>query len=137
MEWRWSEKLNRVVSKLNFSNLTCGWKMVAQVFSTELSGAIGMNSSSTRSCDSRQASHRLDAMSDADRSVLLGLVFVGIVLAFSVMALIWAASRPPLKVRDCSGRIANDEHASMVAFFQDPADQGELLQAIEDCAKRP
>ena len=95
----------------------------------------GMNSSSTQSCDSRQPSHRLDAISDDARSLLLGLVFVGIVLAFVVMAMIWTASFPPLKAKDCSGRIANDEHTSMVAVFQDPADQGALLQAIEDCTK--
>ncbi|WP_248294995.1 hypothetical protein [Paraburkholderia sp. UYCP14C] len=109
--------------------------MVALVFSTRTIGAIGMNSSSTGSCESREASHRLDAMSDNARSLLLGLVFTGVVLAFAVMAMIWTASRPPLKGKDCSGRIANDEHASLVAFFQDPADQGALLQAIEDCAK--
>ncbi|WP_233852208.1 hypothetical protein [Paraburkholderia sp. HD33-4] len=109
--------------------------MVALVFSTRTIGAIGMNSSSTGSCASQEASDRLDAMSDDARSLLLGLVFTGVVLAFAVMAMIWTASRPPLKGKDCSGRIANDEHASLVAFFQDPADQGALLQAIKDCAK--
>lgn len=74
-------------------------------------------------------------MSDDARSLLLGLVFTGVVLAFAVMAMIWMASRPALKTKDCSGRIANDEHASMVAFFQDPADQSALLQSIQDCEK--
>jgi hypothetical protein len=94
-----------------------------------------MNSSSTRGCESRQASHRLDTISDDARSLLLGLVFTGVVLAFAVMAMIWTASRPPQKGKDCSGRIANDAHASFVAFFQDPADQGALLQSMQDCAK--
>ena len=109
--------------------------MVAQVFQRRLSGGIGMNSSSTRGRESRQASHRLDPLSNDEKSLLLGLVFTGVVLAFAVMAMIWTASRPPLKGKDCSGRIANDEHASLVAFFQDPADQGALLQSIQDCAK--
>lgn len=94
-----------------------------------------MDSSSTRGFESRQASHRLDAISNDEKSLLLGLVFIGVVLAFAVMAMIWTASRPPLKSKDCSGRIANDEHASLVAFFQDPADQGALLQSIQDCTK--
>ncbi|WP_438268829.1 hypothetical protein [Paraburkholderia youngii] len=56
-------------------------------------------------------------------------------LALAVMAMIWTASRPPLKGKDCSDRIANGEHASFVAFFQDPADHGALLRSIEDCAR--
>jgi hypothetical protein len=95
-----------------------------------------MNSSSTQDCESQQASHRLDAISDDARSLLLGLVFTGIVLAFAVMALIWTASRPAPESTNCSGRIANDEHTSLVAFFQDPSDQSELLRAIEECAKK-
>ncbi|MGF6838223.1 hypothetical protein QF001_002090 [Paraburkholderia youngii] len=94
-----------------------------------------MNSSSTRSCEPEDASHPLDAMSDDARSLLLGFVFTGVVLALGVMAMIWTASRPPLKGKDCSDRIASGEHASFVAFFQDPADQGALLRSIEDCAR--
>lgn len=74
-------------------------------------------------------------MPDDARSLLLGTAFVGVVLSFAVMAIIWTASRTPLKSKDCSDRIANGEHASFVAFFQDPADQGALLQSIQDCAK--
>ncbi|APA89228.1 hypothetical protein BJG93_21875 [Paraburkholderia sprentiae WSM5005] len=74
-------------------------------------------------------------MSDDARSILLGLVFIGVVLALAVTAIIWTASRSPLKGKDCAGRIANDEHASFVAFFQDPADQDALLRSIQDCAK--
>jgi hypothetical protein len=107
----------------------------AGFFNADYRGAIGMNSSSTQGCESQQASHRLDAISNDAKSLLLGLVFTGIVLAFAVMAMVWTASRPPLNAKDCAGRIANDEHTSFVAFFQDPTDQGALLQAIQDCAK--
>ena len=107
----------------------------AGFFNADYQGAIGMNSSSTRGCESRQASQQLDAISDDEKSLLLGLVFTGIVLAFAVMALIWTASRAPLNSKTCSGRIADDTHASFVAFFQDPADQGALLQSIQDCTK--
>ncbi|NML31358.1 hypothetical protein HHL14_11000 [Paraburkholderia sp. G-4-1-8] len=58
-------------------------------------------------------------------------------LAVMVGAMVWAASSVPPRSQPCPGsRFANDEPGSLnEAFFQDPADQSELLQALEACSK--
>lgn len=65
---------------------------------------------------------------------------VGIATALASIALVLAAiASAPASIRSnnnrCLEQVANDEHISLEAFFQNPAQQGALVQAITICSR--
>ncbi|SMG58356.1 hypothetical protein [Paraburkholderia susongensis] len=96
-----------------------------------------MNPSSTQSCESRQAAQRRKALTDDATLWLVGLAITVVLIAALVGAIVSTTPTPrvPADSKNCPDNLANDEHASLVAFFQDPADQSVLLQSIRACSK--
>lgn len=65
---------------------------------------------------------------------------IGIAVTVAAVALVAAAvAAAPASVRannsGCLEQLANDEHASLEAFFQNPAQQDALVQAITVCSR--
>jgi hypothetical protein len=65
---------------------------------------------------------------------------VGIAIAVAAIALfLMAVASAPASIRAnnnlCLRQVANDEHASLEAFFQSPAEQDAFVQAITVCSR--
>lgn len=65
---------------------------------------------------------------------------IGITIAVGAVALLLAATAyAPASIRVsnnlCLQQVANDEHVSLEAFFQNPAQQDAFVQAITICSR--
>ena len=65
---------------------------------------------------------------------------IGIAIAVVAIALlVAAATNAPASIRAnnnlCLQQVANDEHVSLEAFFQNPAQQDAFVQAITICSR--
>lgn len=74
-------------------------------------------------------------ISGAGRQWIVGIANMLLILALFALAVVKA----PLSVKSnntrCLQQVANEEHASLEAFFQNPAQQDALVQAMEVCAR--
>jgi hypothetical protein len=67
------------------------------------------------------------------RAVSAASAILGI--AALLLALVCSVSSSRANNARCLQAFANDEHRSLEAFFQDPAPQDSLVQAIDQCSR--
>jgi hypothetical protein len=58
-----------------------------------------------------------------------------VVLALFAMAVAFAPSSVRANTSLCLKQVANDEHVSLEAFFQSPAEQDAFAEAISACSR--
>lgn len=91
-----------------------------------------MQSSPTRSAKAYRVPR---SMSDSSRRWVAGISIAVLIISLFVVAVSCSTSSVRANDKLCLERVANDEHTAMEAFFQNPADQDALVQAITLCAR--
>ena len=66
---------------------------------------------------------------------VVGIVITLVVLALFAMAVAFAPSSVRANTSLCLKQVANDEHVSLEAFFQNPAEQDAFAEAISACSR--
>jgi hypothetical protein len=80
-------------------------------------------------------SERKRFISEAGMQWIVGIANMLVILALFVLAVAKAPSSASSNNTRCLRRVANEEHASLEAFFQNPAEQDALAQAITVCSR--
>ncbi|MEW6340885.1 MAG: hypothetical protein AB1704_09405 [Pseudomonadota bacterium] len=79
---------------------------------------------------------RLRALkAEEQRHWTVGIAITLVLLALLATALHFAASSANANVRLCLQQFANDEHVSLEAFFQNPAQQDAFVEAMSVCSR--
>ena len=66
---------------------------------------------------------------------IVGVTNMLLILALFVLAVVKAPSSVRVNNMRCLQQIANEEHVSLEAFFQNPAQQDALVQAMNVCSR--
>jgi hypothetical protein len=66
---------------------------------------------------------------------VIGIATMLLILALFVFAVVKAPSSVRSNNSRCLQQVANDEHVAMEAFFQNPAEQDALVQAMSVCSR--
>lgn len=81
------------------------------------------------------ASRRGRFLSEAGWQWLIGIANMLLILAVFVLAVVKAPSSVKSNNMRCLQQVANEEHVSLEAFFQNPAGQDALVQAMGVCSR--
>ena len=82
-----------------------------------------------------EASHRYTLKAEGRRHWVVGIAITLVILALFATAVGFAASSVRANTTLCLRQAANDEHVSLEAFFQNPAEQDALVAAITACSR--
>lgn len=66
---------------------------------------------------------------------IVGIANMLLILALFVLAVVKAPSSARSNNMRCLQQVANEEHLSLEAFFQNPAGQDAMVQAIDLCSR--
>jgi len=81
------------------------------------------------------ACRREGFLSEAGWQWLVGIANMLLILALFVLAVVKAPSSVRSNNMRCLQEVANEEHASLEAFFQNSAGQDALVQAMRICSR--
>ncbi|SDG80466.1 hypothetical protein SAMN05216466_105241 [Paraburkholderia phenazinium] len=81
------------------------------------------------------ASRRGGLISEAGWQWMVGITNMLLILALFALAVVKAPSSAKSNNMRCLQQVANEEHASLEAFFQNPAQQDALVQAMRICSR--
>lgn len=94
-----------------------------------------MNSDMQKPLLSRDASGWKGFVSGAGMPWVVGIANMLLILALFVLAVAKAPSSARSNNMRCLQQVANEEHVSLEAFFQNPAEQDALVQAMNVCSR--
>jgi hypothetical protein len=81
------------------------------------------------------ASGKEGLLSEAAWQWLVGIANMLLILALFVLAVVKAPTSVRSNNMRCLQEVANEEHVSLEAFFQNPAGQDALVQAMRICSR--
>ncbi|MGF6646604.1 hypothetical protein P3T17_004758 [Paraburkholderia sp. GAS82] len=82
-----------------------------------------------------EASQRGALKAEGKRHWTVGIAITLAAIALFAIAAVLAASSVPANNALCLQKVANDEHVSLDAFFQNPARQDALVEAATLCSR--
>lgn len=94
-----------------------------------------MNKSVQKSTPGAVAPGKGVLISEVARQWVVGVASMLLILALFVLALVKAPSSVWSNNMRCLQQVANEEHVSLEAFFQNPAQQDALVQAMNVCSR--
>lgn len=94
-----------------------------------------MRNASTQSATSVQSLQRRSWRSVDGVRWTAGIAVAAVAIAAFLVAVAYAPASIRANNKLCLQQIANDEHASFEAFFQNPAEQDAFVQAVTVCSR--
>jgi hypothetical protein len=94
-----------------------------------------MDKLATEGMHACEASQRYAFRATEKRHWAVGIVITLVVLGLFAIAAKFATSSVRANTTLCLKQAANDEHVSLEAFFQNPAEQGTFVAAITACSR--
>ena len=94
-----------------------------------------MDELATHGVHACKAAQRYTLKAEGRRHWAVGIAITLVILALFATAVGFAASSVRANTSLCLKQVANDEHVSLEAFFQNPAEQDAFVAAITACSR--
>ncbi|PQV54428.1 hypothetical protein [Paraburkholderia sp. BL21I4N1] len=94
-----------------------------------------MKTCTAHSATTRPRTQPLSWISESGLRWALGATIWLVAMVLVVVAIIYAPDSTRANTRLCLEQVANEEHTSLEAFFQNPAQQDALAQAVTICSR--